>query len=592
MLKTPTARDFSGGLNLADSELNLSSKYARELTNLYVDIDGSLWLRQGTQLFADIAPLSDYNISNTHYFVQYIIVVNTRGEIFAVDGQGNIAKIWDSIIAAAKRPGLTIWAGAEHVTFEEFKGALIISNGQDKPLEITADLTVDYLADVTGSNINVPIGLIMESFANHLFIASGYMLNVSERNAAGTWPGDPGVQFTNSFDMRSYVSVGDTEIIALHAFKNFLLVCFREVIVPIQIIEDATATPKLNINVSQDSVINNYGAFSYRTAQDLGEAIYNSDIVGVSELSLSSFTKILSPDRPSRFIDPVLQPAINALSAGALLTDTFSVYDRRLGTYALFIPNAAAQYQTESIGYSYRTLEKFKISAWCVIRGWNWHGACRSSEGNVFFNRNNCTKIFVKGDRVSNPLWADFIGEQETFSDGTYFTDNTGFGPVANVNDSGLPIEWAWELPWADFKQRMLTKSLRYIVLDTEGDQPIHCEVFVDDIYYARNLIGETFSDGTTFTDGTGWTPYTTVPRTPALVMDYIGRDAGGYGIQQYGNSPYGGGNNTRLRTLTLMPTKFTTMKQRYSGRAKGPLRFVSITPAYMEGTIRRLFGG
>jgi len=591
MLNTKaTVRDFSGGLNVADSEQNLSSKYARELTNLVVDIDGSIWLRQGTKLFADIAALSDYPISNVRYFVQYLIAVNTRGEVFAVDARGTVAKIWDAVIANALRPGLGIWGAAKSVAFEEAKGELIIANGMDKPLSMTSALRVDYLADLgTGSNINVPVGLIMKWFANHLFIADGYTLHVSERNAAGTYDGDPSTQFTNTFDMRSYVSTGDTEIIALHPFKNFLLVCFREVVVPIQIVEDATATPKLALNVSQDSIINNYGSFSYRTAEDLGSNIYNCDIVGVSEFSLSTFTKILSPDRPSRFIDPLLQPAINKLSVDSLLRDTFSVYDRRLAAYMLFMPNAEAKYQTESLCFNYRYLDKLKISAWSVYRGWNWHAATRSSEGNVFYARNNCTKIFVQGDRLTNPLWADFIGEQETFDDNTYFTDGTGFGPVANVNDSGLPIEWAWELPEADFKSAAQSKTLRYIALNTEGTEAITCKVFVDGQYYAQNLVGEAFSDDTLFTDGFGFYSYSQLPITPALTLEFIARDAGGYGLQQYGNSPYGGGNNTGIRTLTYAPTKFNTMKLRFSGRANGPLRFVSITPLYMEGTIRRL---
>jgi hypothetical protein len=112
--------------------------------------------------------------------------------------------------------------------------------------------------------------------------------------------------------------------------------------------------------------------------------------------------------------------------------------------------------------------------------------------------------------------------------------------------------------------------------------------VFVDDIY-TLPLTGEAFSDGTLFTDGGGWIPYNELPYAPALQLDFIAKDAPGWGIQYYGNSPYGGGNNTGVRKLTLAPTKFNTMKLRMSGRATGPLKFVAITLLFQTGTIRRL---
>lgn len=589
ILKEATSRDFSGGLDVADSELNLTSKFARVLDNLLIGIDGSLEVRQGTKLFADISPLSNYDITNIHFFFKWVIVVNMRGEIFAIDGQSTVTRIWDANIAASKRAGLTIWPAALFVTFLEFNGQLIVSNGKDKPLVITTVLAVDYLADLgSGSNINVPIGTVMEAFSNHVFIAGGYLLNVSERNAAGTWQGDAGTQFVNQFDMRPYVSIGDTTIIGLHKFKSMLLVCFREVIVPIQIVEDATTTPKLNISVQQDSIINNYGAFSQRTSEDIGDQILDCDIVGVSSQSLSTFTKILSPDRPSRFVDPMLQPIINNLPSEALEQGVFSVYDRRLAAYSLFIPNNIRKYQQYTTCFMYRHIEQLKINSWSTISGWNWCAGCRSSEGNVFFARVNSTVVFVKGDSKTNPLYADFIGEQETFSDGTCFTDRTGLTPVANVRRSGIPIQYTWEVPWSDFKHRALSKTLKYIIFDTEGTQRFTCKAFIDDKYKLPDF-GDAFTDGTMFTDGTGFVPNSDIMYTPALSLQYIARDAGGYGVQPYGSSPYGGGNNTKLRTLTYNPTKFTTLKLRINGEASGPLKFVAITALYQVGTIRRL---
>jgi hypothetical protein len=374
----------------------------------------------------------------------------------------------------------------------------------------------------------------------------------------------------------------------LFPFKGFLLVSFREVIVPITITEDATATPKLNIKVVGDSVINNYGAISSRVGQDIGDVNLTCDITGVSALNLNNFTKILAPDRPSRFIDPLLQKDINILDIESLRQGSFSIFDRRLSAYMLFLPNEMHEYQTENNAYLYRYVDRLNIEAWSKIKGWNWHAGARSAEGSIFFSRFNDTKIFLLGDSKTRPLHRDYMGEQEMFSDMTLFTDHTGLGPVANVNESGLPIEFAWETPWSDLKHRGLAKTLRYVIFDTEGDQEFRMHVFIDDIYTSPQT-GETFSDETTFTDGTGWIPYVVLPYTPALQLDFIGKDAGGWGIQLYGNSPYGGGNNTGIRKLTLAPTKFNTMKLRMAGRAVGPLKFVAITLLFQGGTIRRL---
>lgn len=593
IIKEATSRDFAGGLNVADSELNLNSKFARVLDNIIVGLDGSLEVRQGTELFTDIATVSDYKIANHWFFFQYIITMNTRGEVFATDGTGKTVAIWNPAIAANKRPGLTIWPAAGFPLFAEFKGELIIGNGVNKPLRITTALDCDYLADLgSGSNVNVPVGRIMAGFSNHFFIITDkYTLNISERNAAGTWFGDSATQFVNIIDLRPYVPVGDTEVMGMFPFKGFLLISFREVIVPITLNEIAAAesvTSTVEIAVSGQSVINNYGAISSRVCQDIGDLNLACDIVGVSAMDLNNYTRILAPDRPSRLVDPVLQRDVNKLDADTLKNGSFSLYDRRLSSYMLFLPNDTLINQTYNNAYLYRYVQTMKIQAWSQLKGWNWISAARSSEGRVFFARFNDTKIFVLGDSKTNPLNRDFINEQETFSDRTFFTDNTGFGPVTSKIDSGIPIEFTWEFPWSDMRHRGMSKTLRYLLFDTEGNQEFRLNVFVDD-FYTLPQIGETFSDGTLFTDGGGWVPYVTLPYTPALQLDFIAKDSPGWGIQYFGTSPYGGGNNTSVRKLTLVPTKFNTFKMRLTGRAWGPLKFVAVTALYQGGTIRRL---
>lgn len=589
ILNEATSRSFSGGLNVADTQLNLTSRFAVELKNMNVGMDGSLQLTQGTRLFVDLAEISDFDLLGGEYFSGYLIVMNKNGELFAINGSGTATVIWNSAIANSRRRGLHTWGATDYVTFEEFGGQLIIGNGSDKPLSVPLSLNVDYLADpATGSNINVPVGRIMAKFSLHLCIADGYYLNVSERSAPGVWQGDAGAQFVSKVDMRPYVIKGDTTIIGLLPFKGYLLVMFRECIVPVQFVEDATATPKLALNVSADSVINNYGAIGPKVLADIGESALSVDVAGCSSISLSRFTKILSPDRPSRLIDPLLQRHINRLETATREDCAFSIFDRKSSTYHLFLPDEDCDLQRESVAYSYRYIDSLNIQAWTTRRGWNWSWGIRSSEGRLFFGRKDDTAIFLRGDESLDPISADFVGEQETFDDGTTFTDGTGLTPVADENDSGVPIAWAWELPWSDLKHRGFTKTLRYIILDTEGAGQITVKVFIDD-QYSQYDAGEEFSDGTTYDDDTGNSPRETPLYANVLAADFTAKDHGGFGAESFGLDVFGGGNNTGVRKLTLLPTKFNTFKLRFEGESVRPIKFVAITLLYQGGSVRRL---
>lgn len=588
VLKDSTARDFSGGLNVVDTEFNLSSKYARVLDNLVVGIDGSLQIRQGTRLHADFSQLTEYDLVDLEYFYTRLVTVDEIGQVLTCDGQGNTARIWDTALAAHLRPGLGIWAATNQVRFEEFNGELYITNGTDKPLLITTAYNVDYVADKgTGSNINVPIALIIKKFSQHLCMAAGSMLYVSEKNAGGTWQGDPATVFANNFDMKTYVVKGDTEIIGLSEFKGYLMVHFRECIVPVQFNEITDPSNELALIVSPDSVIANYGAIASRTQQDIGDSTLSCDIVGVASVALSKFTRVLAPDRPSRLVESLLQKRINSLSEDTLALGAFSVYDRKSSIYMLMLPDDIQKQQLTSTTFCYHYINSAQVTtkSWSRYTGWNWRGAARSSEGNIFFIRNNDRTIFVFGNSETNPLNADFVGEQETFSDGTTFTDATGFSPVADVNDSGLPIKWVWELPWSDLKHRAMSKTLRYIMMDTEGTAEFNIKVFVDN-YYEQRDGGEEFSDGTTFTDDTGWSPRVDPLFLNALSIDMTGKDRGGFGFDGYGNL-YGGGNNTGTQLITEAPTKGKIVKLRFEGETMEALRFVAITLLYQVGSIR-----
>lgn len=583
ILDEATSRDFSGGLNVADTELNLSSRYARQLDNLLVGIDQSVTVRQGTRLFADLSNVTLYAIRNVQYFLSYIIAVDEIGQVFAISGNSVATPIWNQVIAGKRG----MWSAARNVLFCEFNGELIITNGTDKPLVVPVSLIVDYLADKgSGSNVNVPVALLIEKFSSHVVMAIGSLLYVSERNASGTWQGDVGAQFVNIFDMKPYVTGGSTDIVGFAPFKGYLLVRFKECIVPVQFTEDASATPKLALVAAPDSVLANYGAISHRTQQNIGDYALSCDIVGVASVGLSKFTRILEPDRPSRLIDPMLQTLINDLSADVLSTDAFSIYDRRLSSYMLFVPDRQQPVHQLGKVFCYRNIDSLKVDSWSRYVDWNIRAATRSSEGRIFMVRENSASIYVLGDVNNDPVYADYVGEQETFTDGTVFTDQYGLSPVGDVATSGVPIRSTWEVPWSDLKHRGLGKTLRYVLLDTEGDQPFTMKVFVDKHHDVLDG-GELFRDSTSFTDDTGFI-YDETPNTPALSLDFMAGDARAYGGQPYGTSPYGAGNITSSVDLTLMPVKFTLVKLRFEAETMGPLKYSAITLMYQKGTVRR----
>lgn len=202
----------------------------------------------------------------------------------------------------------------------------------------------------------------------------------------------------------------------------------------------------------------------------------------------------------------------------------------------------------------------------------------------MFFSRGD--EIFVMGND-NDPIYADREGSEETFSDGTTFSDNTGFTPIAEGEDGGVPIIFDWELPWADFDKRLKSKVTKYLALDVEGDGRFTAEMYVDNMYEDRSDPGEEFSDGTVFTDELGFRYYRDEPvRTPELSMEFVGGDALGYG-GQYGNY-FGDGRNTREELSYAWTTKGKIFKLRFHGETMRPLRFVSVSLAYHDGSIRR----
>ena len=170
------------------------------------------------------------------------------------------------------------------------------------------------------------------------------------------------------------------------------------------------------------------------------------------------------------------------------------------------------------------------------------------------------------------------------WDDDTPWDDYTGWNPVADVNDSGIPIKFVWELPWSDNNARFLTKSSRCIGFDTVGDNRFTAEMYIDNIYKDRNDPGEPWLDGFLWDDDLGWDVDVLIP---TLSMVFEGGDAPGFGLDEFGED-YGGGRPTRLEQLYAWTAKYKLAKLRFYGDATKELKFVSIVMAYLKGSPRR----
>ena len=198
VLRDVTIREFNGGWNVIDNELNLSTKYAVVLDNMSREEDGSIGVRWGTKLISDLTgDIGTATIINVRYYNQYLVAVLSDGRVMSIDGLGVKKFIWDTTLAAPA----AAWTATNFASFAIFNGELIICNGKDKPLlvKLHADgskLVALYLQDLaSGSNANVPICRYVLTFNRFLVMAGDPLepdrVHISNEGTSGTWFGDP-----------------------------------------------------------------------------------------------------------------------------------------------------------------------------------------------------------------------------------------------------------------------------------------------------------------------------------------------------------------------------------------------------------------
>lgn len=545
-LKSATIREFSGGWNILDDDLNLSTNYSTRSYNCYRAADGTVAVRYGTKLFVNIAPFlpAAASVVNIEYYNTAILAVMSTGEIVAVQGDGSVTVIWNTYLASLQPGAPAGWSPTTFASFAQFNGEMVIANGVDKPLIVRNNFAVEYLHDeATGSNINTPIAKYV-TVCNRYVCFLGDPVNpnrvhISARDTSGTFYGDPAPNDATFIDIGS-VLANASIIRGAAPFRDKLIVAYIEgtVLGTLGTYDvDGNHTPNF------DDAVEQYGSISHRTISSYGDDVLMMDQVGVPSLKRTVLSGTIKPERVSDLVDPEISSMLNPLSFTSLEDRTFSVYNQREGQFMFFIPNTdvpATTTETKAYVFNYRP--SLKLANWSRFDGWNWTCACRSLQGSVFFGDAD-GKLWVYGSK-DDPVYSD-LAEEPTINGG-----------------AGNPINFDWELPWSDFNKRTTSKTTKYISMDTRGSARFTVMMYVD-----RYRINSSQEDA------------------PLLSMEMLGGDINGFGN---GDQAYGGGRDSSNEHLWAWPAKFKLMKLRFTGSTIAALRFASVSLHYQLGGLMR----
>lgn len=546
-IETTTIREFTGGLNVADNDLNMKAEYAKVLDNIERSLDGSLSSRPGTRFHADVNGWADASaIVNITYFNAYIIAVQASGAVTKTDGAG----VTTQMLIGGANP----WTATTTVDFTIANSDLLIMNGVDKPLIIAGKptdpnyMTLQWLVDIgTASNVNTPIGKFCCAFGQYVIIAGivnkATTISISSRGTSGTYFGDPPPNDGVEIDLGPRVTRGSATITGLAAFRDKLIVTFQEGVLLLNLGVYA-GSPAVH-TPTDDGFIEEFGCLSYRSISVIGDDAFFIDSTNINGIQRITTFSSIRPKKVSQLIDPALMELLTPLTLTQMEQKIFAVHDSRNYRYMVFIPRYVGGSVVESECYSLTYIPARQISEWAHLVGWNFTCSCRTTLKNIFFGRD--TKLYYYDFDNADTVTLDRIDD-----------------PAVNSGD-GEEIDFVWELPWADFNKRINVKESVSLALDTRGTATFLVEMFTDNSPYRESGAP-----------------------TPELSMTFVGGETGGYGNTPFGTTPYGGGRRSADERIFAWPSRFKIAKLKFSGTLSTPIKFISVSLAYMRGSIRR----
>lgn len=443
LLIPSTMREFSGGWNVKDDELNLSYKYSMRLRNCTITSNGSIRVRNGTRRFTALGT----HVINMEYFLDSIVAVVSNGDVYRIFGDGSFILL-DS----------TLWGDTSFVSFAKFNSHLILCNGVDKPLDIDDNFVIELLQDAaTLTNINVPICKYVVAINRYLVMAGDPLepdrVHISAKDAAGTWFDDPPPNDATRVDVGS-VLPSATTIRGLAVFRGKLVVMFAEGLVFGTLgIYDANG----NHAPDFDDGIEGFGSVCHRSGVAYGDDVLFLDLEGVPSIKRTVLSTSFKPERMSELIDSEIVSTMSGLDFAALEDRVFAIHNKRDKQYWLFVPNNnSIDDTTETRVFVYNRLSD-NVEAWSDFTDWNFTCGTRSMAGEIFF-----------GDADGN-IWL-------------YAGDTDYADPTATPVVLGDGIEFDWQTVWLDYSNRALSKHSKYISFDTKGRSEFTCEMYVDEL--------------------------------------------------------------------------------------------------------------
>lgn len=523
-----TISDFSGGLNSADSQFAMQSKFAPVLDNLLVHETYSLMSRFGTCEFSTI-PTTIVNITA---FNKALIAFCTDGTIYKIDASGTATVIWNETIANALPDNPTGWGATEHIDFEEVSDVLFCTNGADKPVQVDTDFNVTYIADLaSGSNINVPIARFVASANDYLVMADGLELYISARRTYSTFVGDADPNDATTFNVGTHVSGGASGITGLAAFRNKLIVFLGTsfAVITLGEYDNEFHIPRVSDTVKDLGLPTNRAMFN--TDEDF---VFLSN-AGVDRLSQSLLGDRFETKPAASQIENIMLRTLPKLDTDK----TFVTVDKINQQVFFFLHSADSDPLVFAMSFKARNFSK---TAWCSIKGWDdFTAGCSGIDNRTFFVKEN--KIYQYGNDA-------YDGEEYT----------TDF--MADAETEGNPITIDWELPWIDAGSRLRMKRLKRVAVDTEGTARFNVQLFGDRIY-------KDYND----------------EYTPAVEITFDAGNSGEFGAV---NKYFGGGRRANGQRLFGLPLDFKLLKVRVTGEITERLFINSISLLMMNGGYMR----
>lgn len=529
VIKEATVKDFSGGLDLSDDDLNIDSKSAKVLTNMYRSRDGRLRLRYGVQQVVDAGALLSGNIIALQYFAGCMIAGTDAGEIaaFPVNGAGTNVKLWPTGVTGKNWNGPTT-----QINFAQAQGQMLIVNGVDKPLRLKGDFSIDFLGDAgnANSNVNTPITPYIVTCDNFVVMAGQpsftSKLFIGAKGATGTFSGDLAPNDGTTFDVGGSISHGDNIIVGLAALNNYLFVAFETSTVVVQLGEyNGTAHVPTIFDV-----YDTYGAISQKTMSLVDKELWYCDQTGVLNIQRNQIGTTFIPNRVSTPVDPVLLKHLSVARNLGKIRSAFALYNRVSSQYLLFVPADSGLTKHAWISTRYNPQEP---PAWSLFENMNYSCGDVSSIGKLYL----CTNKFMY-------LYGDL--NNEVFS------------------DNGAAISFDWEMPWSVFSNYDKIKKMKAVRVYTRGSAAFTLQLFVDGIYKKPNGSYD-----------------------PTAAIEFVAADVGGYG-NETGNDPYGGGRSAGDPRIWKMDGKFIQGKFRVSGSTTSDMQVVGMSISYTVGGRKR----